>query len=169
MFEIFVERRPIHCHAIFLRVFFVLLLHAVVDGSDRTAFAGDFGRHALRDFARRAIVDQYIEFRLALHINKSWGHDETLCAQAFTSRRFPQVADGDYAIAGNGNVPCNPRGPGAVDDVRSGDEESRGRTVRRGRGGKKKEDQADAMSAMTESAVHGAPQSISKVSRTASA
>jgi hypothetical protein len=159
MFEVFVERRPIHCHAIFLRDFFVLLFHAVVDGSDRTAFAGDFGGHALRDFARRTIVDQYVEFRLALHIDKSWRHDETLYVQAFSSRRFAQVADGDYAITGNGNVPYNPRGAGAVDDVRSGDDKVIVRTLCRGKGGKKQEDQANATSAMMESAVHGAPQS----------
>jgi hypothetical protein len=42
--------------------------------------------------------DQYIEFRLALHIDKSWRHDENFCVQTFSSRRFAQVADGDYAI-----------------------------------------------------------------------
>ena len=70
-----------------------------------------------------------------------------------------QVADGDYAITSNGNVPCDPRGPGAVDDVRSGDDEVIVRTLRRGKGGKKQENQANATSAMLESAVHGAPQS----------
>src|SRR4029077_11390427 len=119
--------------------------------SDRTAFASDFGGHALCDFARRAIVDQYIEFRLALHIDKSWRHDETFCVQAFSSRSFAQVADGDYAITGNGNVPCDPRGPGAVDDVRFGDNEVIVRTLRRGKGGKKQENQANTTSAMLES------------------
>src|SRR4029077_6567568 len=112
-----------------------------------------------RDFARCAIVDQYVEFRLALHIDESWRHGETLCIQAFSSRSFAQVADGDYAITGNGNVPCNPRGAGAVDDVPSGDDEVIVRMLRRGKGGEKQEDQANATSAMMESAVHGAPQS----------
>jgi hypothetical protein len=34
----------------------------------------------------------------------------TLCIQAFSSRRFAQVADSDYAITGNGNVPFKPHG-----------------------------------------------------------
>ena len=156
MFEVFVERRPIFCHTVFLCDFFVLLFHAVVDGSDRTAFACDFGGDALRDFARRAIVDQHIEFRLALHIDKSWRHDEALCIQPFSSRRFAQVADGDYAVTGNGNVPFNPRGAGAIDQVRSGDDEVIVRTLGSGKGGKKQEDQANAM---TECAVHRVPQS----------
>src|SRR5208282_1514771 len=159
MFEVFVKRRPIHGHAIFLRDFIGLFFHAVVDGGDRTAFASNFGGNSLRDFARRAIVDQYIEFRLALHVDKSWRNDETLCVQAFSSRRFAQVADGGYAITGDGNVTFNPWGAGAVNQVRSGNDELIVRTLRRSKGGKKQEDQANETNATMESAAHGAPQS----------
>jgi hypothetical protein len=56
-----------------------------------------------------------------------------------------------------GNVP--ERVAGAVDDVSPGDDEVIVRTLRRGKGGKKQEDQGNAKSAIMESAVDGAPQS----------
>jgi hypothetical protein len=43
--------------------------------------------------------------------------------------------------------------------VRPGDDEVIVRTLRRGKGGKKQEDQGNAKSAIMESAVDGAPQS----------
>src|SRR5215472_16814108 len=79
MTEILLQRMPIQIDMVFRGFGTKFLQHAVVRWCNRCAFASDLRSHALSDFAGCAAINQDVELRLALHIDKSRSHDQSGC------------------------------------------------------------------------------------------
>src|SRR5262249_40364857 len=71
------------------------------------------------DFAGRATVDEDIEFRLALNINKAGRYNQAGAVDSFFCGCLAEIADSGNSISRNRNVARNPGGTRSIDDLRS--------------------------------------------------
>ena len=124
--EILAEGAPVGSDLVVIVFAAVGLNDRVVQRSDGTAFAGNFGRDALVDFRRQARVDEDGQFRLAEHVDESGRDDFAGGVDGALARCSGEIADGgDLAIA-DADVAGIPGGAGAVDDVAVGDDDVEG-------------------------------------------
>ena len=102
----------------------------VIERRGRTAFAGELGGDALKDFGRQMRVHQDGQLGLAEHVNEARRDDHAVRVNGALGLRRAQKADGGDASVANADVAGVPGRAGAVNDVAVADDE-----VVRGGGG----------------------------------
>ena len=85
-------------------------------GAIDAALAGHFGRDALHDLARGAVVDQDVELGLAEQVDEARRDDEVRRVDRRRRRRARQVPDRRDPVADDADVTAEPRAAGAVHD-----------------------------------------------------
>jgi hypothetical protein len=114
MAEVIGQRGPVESHAKPLGGIFAVLPHEIVHRGDRGAFAGDFRCHPLRDFTGRAIVDQNIEFGLALDVNETGSSNKPSGVHPFGGGGLLEISDSRDTVVDNPDVPDEPGRTAAV-------------------------------------------------------
>src|SRR6185436_2532622 len=115
--KVFAERSPVSGDVEVFQQRLEFLEYVIVQGSGGSAFAGDFGGDALKDFRFGSWIDEQIRLGLAEHVDKAGRYDHTGGVDAAAGASGTYMPDLDDAIAANRNVAVEPGIPGAIDDA----------------------------------------------------
>src|SRR6185295_17178262 len=106
--KVFAEGSPVSGNVEVLQQRVEFLENVIVQGSGGSAFAGDFGGDALKDFRFGSGIDKQIRLGLAEHIDKSGCYDHSGGIDAAPGASGTDMPDLDDAIAANRDVAVEP-------------------------------------------------------------
>src|SRR5579864_274443 len=114
---------PIQLDVVFRSFWTKFFEHAIVRRRNQRAFTGDLCSHALGDFAGCPPINQDVELRLALDIDKPRSYDQSGCIYGLFCFRTVQIPDGGDSVSGNTKITMEPGCAGSIDDFSVGDQE----------------------------------------------